>query len=268
MDTSSPPSTRWRIEPLVEAAPRTLLDAGLDLLDGLDDDPTPAMRWYRATATAIVLGRGQRPLLPASGIEVLTRFSGGGAVLMDSGLLSCDIALPSDHPLLDGDLSAVFRRIGRGWADALSQLGVPRLHVHDGPSVARRRGTPREQLLAAVCYATVGRGEVVVESGGSQGGFRPPSGSGGSQGGFRPPSGSGSQGGRKLVGLAQRRRRVGALVQCGLLRRWRPGALLAALGADPHDEEIARAAVGLDELGFGDLDDTTIIRAVSRAIAG
>jgi hypothetical protein len=85
-----------------------------------------------------------------------------------------------------------------------------------------------------VCYATLGRGEVLST-------------------------------GRKLLGLAQRRRRHGALVQCGLLRRWEPGPLLAALGADPHDPEIEAAAVGLDELGCGDLADGTIVAAVSRA---
>jgi lipoate-protein ligase A len=89
--------------------------------------------------------------------------------------------------------------------------------VYEGAGTARRRGDARERLLAAVCYATLGRGEVLVD-------------------------------GRKVVGLAQRRRQAGALVQCGLLRRWRPAPLLAALGAGPRDAEIERAAVGLDDL--------------------
>jgi hypothetical protein len=37
-------------------------------------------------------------------------------------------------------------------------------------------------------------------------------------------------------------------VQCGLLRRWRPGPLLEALGADPDDAEVEAAAVGLDDV--------------------
>jgi lipoate---protein ligase len=224
------------VTPLVEAAPQELLDAGLALLEALGDDPTPVLRWYRATSTAIVLGRGQQVPV-GTDVEVLTRFSGGGAVLMDPDLLSCDVALPAGHPLLEGDLTAVFGRVGEAWAEALVGLGVTDVEVYDGPATASRRGTPRQQLLAAVCYATLGRGEVLA-------------------------------GGRKLVGLAQRRRRQGALVQCGLLRRWRPGPLLAALGADPTDTEIATAAVGLEELGRGSLDDRSIIDAVSRALVG
>jgi lipoate---protein ligase len=235
-DTDLPP-TGWRMLPLVEGEPQALLDEGLALLDGLADDPTPVLRWYRSTRTAVVLGRGQHAPAARAGLQVLTRFSGGGAVLMDPHLLSCDVAIPTGHPLLDGDLTAVFDRIGHAWATALTQLGVTDLEVHRGASTATRRGTAREQLLAAVCYATLGRGEVTA-------------------------------GGRKLVGLAQRRRRQGALVQCGLLRRWQPASLLEAFGADPGDVEIDRAAVGLDQLGHADLVDEVIIRAVSNAIAG
>jgi lipoate---protein ligase len=237
VDPDPPPCLPWRVTPLIEAAPQEQLDAGLALLEALGHDPTPVLRWYRATSTAIVLGRGQQQVPAGTEVEVVTRFSGGGAVLMDPDLLSCDVALPTGHPLLEGDITAVFGRVGRAWADALSGLGVAGLEVYDGPATASRRGTTRQQLLASICYATVGRGEVLAR-------------------------------GRKLVGLAQRRRRQGALVQCGLLRRWRPGPLLAALGADPADAEIATAAVGLEELGHGSPDDRSIIDAVSRALTG
>jgi lipoate---protein ligase len=230
----------WRVLPLQVGAPRALLDEGLALLDGLVEDPRPVLRWYRADTTAIVLGRGQRPPgaggpPAADGVEVLTRHSGGGAVLLDPSLLSLDVVLPPDHPWMADDLAAVFDQVGAAWLRALEALGATGLSLHDGPATARRRGTDRERLLAAVCYATLGRGEVLA-------------------------------GGRKLVGLAQRRRRHGALVQCGLLRRWEPAALLAALGADPDDAEVAAAAVGLDDLGLGHLDDARIVAAVSAAI--
>ncbi len=233
----------WRVLPVETAAPRALLDAGLELLEGLVEDPRPVLRWYRSTSTAIVLGRGQRLPAAADGgsghrsgsVEVISRHSGGGAVLLDPSLLSLDVILPPGHPLLAGDLTAVFDRVGRAWQRALTDLGVEGLSVHSGPATARRRGTERERLLAAVCYATVSHGEVVV-------------------------------GGRKLVGLAQRRRRHGALVQCGLLRRWNPGPLLAALGADPHDAEIADAAVGLNDLGYGHIGDAAVMETVSAAL--
>lgn len=228
----------WRVLPPAVDEPRVLLDGGVALLESLAHDPTPTLRWYRSTRTAIVLGRGQAADLAATStpeVTVLQRYSGGGAVLMDRALLSLDVLVPTGSPLLDGDLGAVFGRVGRAWAGALTDLGVTDVSVFEGAGTARRRGDARERLVAAVCYATLGRGEVLA-------------------------------GGRKLVGLAQRRRQAGALVQCGLLRRWNPGPLLTALGADPHDREIARAAVGLDELtaaaGGPPLPDDAVTTAV------
>jgi lipoate---protein ligase len=228
--------TRWRVLPLAADTPGALLADGPRLLDELAADPVPTLRWYRATAPAIVLGRGQRDVLPrAGGLEALRRQTGGGAVLLTPDMLSLDVALPAAHPLLAGDVSSVFLAVGRAWRDALATLGVAALTVHEGPAQASRRGGARQRLLAAVCYATAGRGEVFA-------------------------------GGRKLVGLAQRRRRAGALVQCGLLRRWEPAPLLAALGADPADAEIRDAAVGLDDLLDPPPDDAAIVRVVTARL--
>lgn len=236
----------WRVLPLEVAAPGPLLDRGLARFEALTDDPVPTLRWYRSTATAVVLGRGQVPLVAGhtASVQVLTRSSGGGAVLMTPTLLSLDIMLPAGHPWLAGDLGAVFPRVGRVWADALGDLGVRGATVYEGAATARRRGDAREQLLAAICYATPGRGEVFVD-------------------------------GRKLVGLAQRRRRAGALVQCGMLRRWDPGPLLDALGGgrvpDAVAAEVTGAAVGLEEvLGATDrvVDDEAVARAVTARCTG
>lgn len=215
----SPPFP-WRVlgTDIDDAEP--LLARGLELLNALDHEPVPTLRWYRATRPALVLGRGQGSiaLRPSDTLTVVSRHSGGGAVLLDPHVLSLDVVIPASHPwLADDDLSIVFSHVGRAWAAGLRELGVDDLRVHQGPNTARRRGSPRERLLAAVCYATLGRGEVLAS-------------------------------GRKLVGLSQRRRRPGALIQCGLLERWAPQALLSALGADPADPEILHAAVGLHDL--------------------
>ena len=208
------------------------------LLDAQAEHPQPTLRWYRPTDAALVLGRGQRAdLFDASELPVLGRFSGGGAVLLDDGMLSLDVIVPTGHPLLAGDLSAPFERVGQVWAHALSALGVPGVAVHRGPSTTPRKVSDRDRLLAAICYATLGRGEVTSN-------------------------------GRKIVGLAQRRRRHGALLQCGLLRRWQPAALLRALGADAADEQISTAAVGLDELVTNPPSDAHIIGAVEQALTG
>jgi lipoate-protein ligase A len=227
----------WRVLPLVVDEPAALLRQGAAALDAMADDPTPTLRWYRASSPALVLGRGQAPIVATPALTVVTRSTGGGAVLMDSGLLSLDVLLPSGHPLLDGEVGAVFARVGEAWGRALTDLGVPDISVHRAAATAQRRGTARQQLLAAICYATLGRGEVLCRR-------------------------------RKLVGLAQRRRRPGALVQCGLLRRWGPGPLLAAFGGDTADVEVVGHAAGLDELVDDAPDDQAVMSAVQRRLAG
>lgn len=233
--SAAPEPDSWRLLGMERGEARDLLERAAALLDGLRDDPTPALRWYVATAPAVVLGRGQR-VVTRGPLPTVSRHSGGGAVLMDDALLSLDVLLPAGHPWLGGDLGAVFLHVGRVWATALSDLGVADLTVHAGPSLARRLGDSHARLLADVCYALPGRGEVLHR-------------------------------GRKLVGLSQRRRRQGALVQCGLLRRWRPGPLLEALGADPDDPDIHTAAIGLEELLVRPPSDEEVMAAVQRRIA-
>ena len=226
----------WRHFPLELGAPADLLEAGVALLDSVAPDAPGILRWYRATEPALVLGRGQPGVITdVPGLPVLTRFSGGGGVLMNEFLLCLDVILPGNHPWLDGPMTDAFGRVGQAWAQALRALDVDDVVVYDRPGTASRRGTPREQLLAAICYATLGYGEVTVA-------------------------------GRKLVGLAQRRRRSGALVQCGLLRRWEPGPLLAAFAGADEDAEITAAAVGLDELVHPAPDDAALMAAVTTAL--
>lgn len=213
-----------------------LLAQGVRLLDALSESGQPILRWYRPTDAAIVVGRGQQAAAFAGAqIPVIARFSGGGAVLMDDGLLSLDVIVPAGHRLLDGDLSAPFTRLGNVWQAALEGLGIPDLSLHDGPSTTSRRGSERDRLLAAICYATLGRGELTST-------------------------------GRKIVGLAQRRRRHGALIQCGLLRRWQPAPLLHALRAAPDDEQILTAAAGIDEFLARPPSDAAVMAAVEESL--
>lgn len=255
--TSAPPA--WRRLGLEKGPARALVARGPELLAAIAEEPTPTLRWYVPTDAAIVVGRGLPPL-PNPQLPVVQRMSGGGAVLLDRDTLSLDVVLPSGHPLLGEDLApparssvasslppgrsgdppaeglhAAFDVVGNAWADALRDLGLRGISVHPGPNTARRRGGDRERLLAAICFATVGRGEVLVE-------------------------------GRKLVGLAQRRTRHGALVQCGLLWRWKPAPLLAALGAPPADPEIENAATGLRDGLTATPDLTTVVDAVEASL--
>lgn len=214
---------------------RALLDEGVALLDSLEPGGDPILRWYRCTDTALVLGRGQQAAaFRGTDLPLVGRFSGGGAVLMDDGLLSLDVLIPADHALLAGDLGMPFDHVGGAWAQALTCLDIPQVDIHRGPATANRRGSERERLLAAICYATLGRGEV-------------------------------TSAGRKIVGLAQRRRKPGALVQCGLLRHWNPQPLVAALGGE-IDEDILNAAAGIDDFVADPPPDEVITTEVEAAL--
>ena len=221
-----------RFGALERASAVDLLAAQAVALDDAAVDPRPRLRWYVPTDAALVLGRGQRAPAHAPDLPVLQRATGGGAVLLDDRILSCDVVLPAGHPWLDGDLGHVFLLVGTAWKAALADLGVRDLSVVRTSTTPSRRGTERDRLLASICYATLGRGEVTAA-------------------------------GRKLVGLAQRRRRHGALVACGLLRRWRPAPLLAAFAGEPDDPEVAAAAVGLDELLHPPPSDDAVVEAVT-----
>lgn len=220
------------VEGVERGEPAALLARSLALLDGMTAGAPPVLRWYVASSPALVLGRGQRIDEVATDLPVLRRHTGGGAVLFDADLLSLDLVLAAGHPLLGEDLTAVFLAVGETWAAALGELGVGGLTVHRGPAAGRLSADP---LRAAICYAAPGRGEVLHDR-------------------------------RKLVGLAQRRRRNGVLVQCGMLWRWRPAPLLAAFGADPDDPGIHAAAVGLHDLVSDPPDESAIVAAVERAV--
>ena len=227
----------WEVSAVVRDAPAALLAATEAAVDATAHDGVPRLRWYRPTTTAVVRGRGQaRTPLPRARVPVLDRLTGGGAVLLSNDLLSCDVIVPADHPLA-ADPMTTFDHVGGAWHNALTGLGVAGLTLHRGPATAIHRGDARQRLLAAVCFATRARGEVLL-------------------------------GGAKLVGLAQRRRRSGVLVQCGLLRHWRPAALLTARGADPDDPEVTTAAVGLHDAVSAPPGDAAIANAISAALAG
>ena len=225
----------WAVVPLQTGSAAQLLADGMARYERLGPDDSPTLRWYRSVAPAIVLGRGQGGVVLESGPDpVTTRFTGGGAVWMTPDMLCLDVLIPNGHPWFTDRLTDVFDLVGQRWAQALRQMGVDDVVVYDGPTTARRRGTDRERLLAAICYATRGRGEVLWRE-------------------------------RKLVGLAQRRRRHGLMVQCGMLRRWEPEPLLRYLGADATAPDILNAAVGLDEVLTQPPDDEQVMRAVTAA---
>jgi lipoate-protein ligase A len=188
------------------------------------DIPDPAERtvWVcEATGPALVLGSAQpdagvdRDACSAAGVDVVRRRSGGGAVLVVPGeVLWVDLVLPAGDPLWQDDVGRAFHWVGDAWAAALAELGV-RGEVHRGPLV-------RSPWSRQVCFAGLGPGEVTV-------------------------------GGRKVVGISQRRTRAAARFQCAALAAWDPGTVVRLLGlpssaADDLAEAAAATGVPLDAL--------------------
>jgi lipoate---protein ligase len=145
------------------------------------------------TSPALVLGSTQ-PAVDEREVPVVRRRTGGGAVLVrPDEQLWVDVLLPAGDPLWDDDVGRSFHWMGQAWVDALRTTGVEAAW-HHGAMVC----TP---WCRQVCFAGIGSGEVTVD-------------------------------GRKVVGLAQRRTRAGALFQCAALLRWDAAALVDLLSLD------------------------------------
>jgi lipoate-protein ligase A len=120
--------------PLQDTPPGYLQEAPADALaadEALLDQP-PGERWYVATQPAVVLGlalhRRAGSVLDLercarAGVQVLERQAGGGAVLLDMGVLCYAVSLPT--ALLPDDLTESYRWLGEHFTERLRALGVP-----------------------------------------------------------------------------------------------------------------------------------------------
>lgn len=192
---------------------------------------TEAEVWVlEVETTALVLGSAQRGEVAdqrtaaARGVEVVRRNSGGGAVLLEPGrCLWLDVLLPRDDLRWEDDVGRSAYWLGEVWAEALRERGVD-ADVHHG-------GLEKTAWGRLVCFGAVGPGEVTV-------------------------------GGRKVVGISQRRTRNGARFQCLVLDAWEPGPLLELLLMDPEDRGRARAELADRAAGveLGDLEKDVLSR--------
>jgi lipoate-protein ligase A len=159
--------------------------------------PLPAVRTARTlSVTSPALVLGSSQAdVTAKSVDVVRRRSGGGAVLVAPG----DVVWV-DVFLPRGD-ALWHDDVGRAFwwlGDAWARaLGIGETVVHRGAMV-------RTALSDLVCFAGLGPGEVTVA-------------------------------GAKVVGMAQRRTREGALFQCAVPLRWDPGAYAELLGLDSLD---------------------------------
>ncbi len=169
---------------------------------------------YRAPA--VVLGCAQRPdeatqaAARAAGLDLVQRRSGGGAVLAGAALLGLSVVLPPGDPLVTGAVTRNYRWLGLAHAEALGRLGIDARALD--VAAARAAAAPAAGAdLRWVCFGTLSPWEVVTA------------------------------GGRKLVGLAQVRRREGTLLMAGTLLRDPDWGTLCGLFRRPPAEAVLLA---------------------------
>jgi hypothetical protein len=200
-----------------------------------DGPPAQPTLWVcDVTAPAIVLGSRQKPDLldldvcRRSGYDVVTRRSGGGAVLLEPGAV-CWIDVVVPHGVAPDDVRGSMLWVGHIWRDALASLGADpdALTVHVGDMTR----TPWSDL---VCFAGVGPGEVIAD-------------------------------GHKLVGLSQRRTRHGIRIQCQAHRTPLLGRMPRLFSVPIPDVELVESAV-LADVVDAQPDDSAVVVALASAM--
>jgi len=221
---------RWRRLPFSSAWAGWQLALSESLIKHLAG---PSLYWYQAAHPALILGAAQKPAIldleacRQAGYEIYKRTSGGTLVLAGPELLSLDVALPPHSRLANSDVTLAYRWFAECWVTALARLGVPARLVE--PEAARsaklelEAAAPDTKLVKLVCFGTISSYEVV------------------------------DQAGRKLVGLAQVKRRSGSLLQAGIPLHWPAEELARSLTLSAAEREhlaaeLRQRAAGLDEL--------------------
>ncbi|AJR18070.1 hypothetical protein GUY44_10640 [Pimelobacter simplex] len=174
------------------------------------DDLAEAEVWsFRPDHPALVLGSAQDHTVAdaaataAAGIDVVRRRSGGGAVHVDPARsVWLDVVVPRGDPRWSDDVRASAYWLGEVWQRALVTLGLD--------AELYRGGLEQTPWGRLVCFAALGPGEVLV-------------------------------GGRKAVGISQRRTRAGARFQCIAYDRWDPYDVLDLVTMTDDDRRRAGA---------------------------
>jgi lipoate-protein ligase A len=147
-------------------------------------------------------------------VPVVRRRTGGGAVLVVPGELAwLELTIDPSDPLWEPDVSRSSLWLGRAWAKALESIGTTGVEVHAGPIV-------RSPWYRRVCFGGLVQGEVTV-------------------------------GGRKVVGISQRRTREEAVFQCAALVRWDPASLLRLLSLPGQERRTASSVLAGLAAGAG-----------------
>jgi lipoate-protein ligase A len=165
-----------------QSGPAATLFADTDAALASVSDSSRIIRVLTVEKPVVVLGSAQDPSTVVESVEVVRRRSGGGAVWLDSeSMVWFDVIISSADPLWRVDVGESMWWVGDIFAQALRSLGVPGVQTH-------REAMVRHELDRTICWTGIGPGEVTA-----------------------------GQSGPKMVGVAQKRLRNGALFQVGVL---------------------------------------------------
>lgn len=212
----------WRLQRARGAAPRLL-----DALGGQRhaapvpgrEPVTRLVRLCEVTRPALVLGSTQpsadvdHEIAASLGVDVCRRASGGGAVLVaPEAQLWVDVLVPTGDRLWTSDASQAFLWLGEAFASAVRSATGRAGSVHRG-------AMQRTRWSSKLCFAGLGPGEVLV-------------------------------GGRKVVGISQRRDKQAASFHAMALLRFDAASSVAALALDhrARREAIAELEEGVAAL--------------------
>lgn len=232
----------WRLLPYHRGSTREHLARSDALVRAA---PQPTVWWHATDRPTLILGATQKADEPLKercrsfGTVLVRRQAGGTAVYASPHVLGLDIAFPAGDERLLPDVTASYAPFGAAWSLGLAALAIDSRQV--SVSEARAAATPPGMVgeaLRAACFGALSPHEVVAA-------------------------------GRKIVGLAQVRRRSGSVVQSGVHLRFE-GALLAALLAPGQEAAVGAAlhaaAAGLEELTTTPPAAGSVMQAVNRAL--
>ena len=230
--------------------PRQAIARDEALLDQVQLGGPGLVRWGVASSPAVVVGLGLTHRLAsvvdlercaAAGVEVLERRAGGGALLLDQHMLCGAVCVPIAK--VSSDITDSYRWLGEDLALRLTTLGVTdarAVEVHEARAEVaglRARDDLVARVLLSTCFGALSPHEVVVGSG------------------------------RKLVGLAQVRRRHAALFQFGILLRDQSPLAEYLHVPDASRREEVRAELRRRTVGLASLTSRSA-SAVAAVIAG
>src|SRR5213082_2063892 len=127
----------------------------------------PSLFWSQAKSEGLVLGFSQKHdvvnphALTELVLPIYHRRAGGTAVLVGPQLLSLDVVLPANHPLILPDVVESYRWFGQDWVEALLLLGIEARAVspqeaHKQRALLKQAEThAREALLHRACYGSL-----------------------------------------------------------------------------------------------------------------